>query len=87
MRFVRRGRASKPKSDLDSDADSNYEEVASDLDNEDELREWLSSTQVKGKGVLPGEVLVKKFLPPGTVADLYEHYKATQSMLGGYAVS
>ena len=61
--------------------------MASDLDNEDELREWLSSTQVKGKGVLPGEVLVKKFLPPGTVADLYEHYKATQSMLGGYAVS
>lgn len=86
-RFIRRGRASRRKSDMDSDGDSNFEEVASDLENEDELREWLSSTQLKTQGLIPGEVLIRKYLPPGTVADLYNHYKATQLMLGGCAVS
>ncbi|CAK9030749.1 unnamed protein product [Durusdinium trenchii] len=51
------------------------------------LREWLSSCDLKTKNLLPGEVLVRKFLPPGIVADLFEHYQATQSLLGGYAVS
>ena len=75
------------KKDLDDGEDSNYEEIASDLDNEDELREWLSTLSHNTHGLIPGESLVRKFLPPGTIADLYEHYKSTQALLGGYAVS
>ena len=86
VRFIRRGRASVRKMDLDDDNASDFEEIASEVE-EGELKEWLSSTQFKTKGLIPGETLIRKFLPPGTIADLYEHYKATQELLGGYAVS
>ena len=72
---------------MDDDGNSDFEEIASDLENEDELREWLSSTHVKTKGLIPGEALVRKYMPPGTIADLYEHYKSTQQLLGNHAVS
>lgn len=87
LRFVHRGRASRPKPVLDDDAPSDFEELASDLENEEELKGWLSSVHLKSRGLIPGETLVRKFLPPGTVMDLYEHYKATQSLLGGHCVS
>ena len=86
VRFIRRGRASVRKKDLDDDNPSDFEEIASEVE-EDELREWLSSAHIKTKGLIPGETLIRKFLPPGTITDLYEHYKATQELLGGYAVS
>ena len=86
-RFIRRGRASqKKKSDLDSDGDSGSEEVASDVENVEEMREWLSTTSAKST-LLPNQVLVRKFLPPGNVMELFEEYKATQQMLGGKPVS
>ncbi|CAK9073825.1 unnamed protein product [Durusdinium trenchii] len=85
--FIRRGRASqKKKSDLDSDGDSGSEEVASDVENVEEMREWLSTTSAKST-LLPNQVLVRKFLPPGNVMELFEEYKATQQMLGGKPVS
>ena len=87
LRFVRRGRASVRKPDLDADVDSDFEELASDCENEDELRQWLSTSSFKSCGILPGETLIRKYLPPGTVMDLYEQYKATQSLLGAHAVS
>ena len=86
-RFVRRGRAARKKADLDDPEASDYEEVASDVENIDELREWLSLQSFSNRGLVPHEKLVRKFLPPGTVHDLYEHYRATQSMLGCHCVS
>lgn len=85
-RFIRRGRAARPKRDLDSDADSDWEQVASDVENTDELREWLSREAAKSP-FLPNQEVVRKFLPPGNVMSLFEEYKATQQMLGGQHVS
>ena len=89
-RFIRRGRACKPKAPTDLDDDTAYSEfeISSDIDNTDELGEWLS-TRSTGHltHILPGQSLIRKYLPPGTVADLYEHYKSSQQMLGQYAAS
>ena len=70
------------KQDLDGDGDSGADEVGSDIENVDELRGWLSSNSAKSP-FLPNQILVRKFLPPGNVMELYEEYKATQQMLGG----
>ena len=86
FRFVRRGRASHRKRDLDDDGMSDWEEIASDLENKDELRQWLSTQSCKTT-LLPHNQLVRKYLPPGTVMDLFEHYKSTQKLLGCHAVS
>jgi hypothetical protein len=74
------------KQDLDGDGDSGADEVGSDIENVDELRGWLSSNSAKSP-FLPKQILVRKFLPPGNVMELYEEYKATQQMLGGHHVS
>lgn len=73
-RFVRRGRASKGQPQRDLDVDSSPEELLSDVEVE-ELGEWLS-TRAQGPvaALLPQQQLVRKFLAPGTVMDLYEHY-------------
>eukprot|EP00438_Fugacium_kawagutii_P005032 Skav221086 [mRNA] locus=scaffold1024:4510:7362:+ [translate_table: standard] len=84
--FVRRGRASKRKQDLDDNSPSDWEEIGSDLENSEELREWLTTQNCKTT-LLPHNQLVRKYLPPGTVMDLYEHYKSTQAMLGCHCVS
>ena len=73
--------------DLDDDGNSDFEEIASDIENTSELKEWLSTQSFTTGRLLPQESLVKKFLPPGTIMDLFEHYKATQSLLGGPSVS
>ena len=70
----------------DDDRDSNYEEVESDVDIE-ELSTWLNTNHSVQSGLLPREQLVRKYLPPVTVQDLYEHYKSTQSMLCAGSVS
>ena len=69
---------------MDDDAqDGEFEEINSDIENTDELQEWLS-TKPTGHmtHILPQQTLIRKYLPPGTVSDLYEHYKSTQQMLG-----
>lgn len=72
---------------MDSDGgDSGSEEIASDTENVEEMREWMSTTAAKSSFV-PNQVLVRKYLPPGNVMELYEEYKATQDMLGGKPVS
>lgn len=86
-RFIRRGRALSRKKDLDDDGPSDFEEIASDVEQTDDLRAWLSTRSFTTARLVPGESLVRKFLPPGTINDLYEHYRATQSMLGGPTVS
>ena len=85
-RFVRRGRASIKKKDLDDDLPSDWEEIDSDVDNKEELREWLSTQNCK-TNLLPHQKMIRKYLAPGTVMDLFEHYKTTQSMLGSQSVS
>lgn len=90
-RFIRRGRASKQQATLDLDDDSRnagYEEIDSDIDNIDELKEWMA-TQPQGHltQLLPGQTMVRKYLASGTVMDLYQHYQSTQKMLGGYVAS
>lgn len=85
-RFIRRGRASRQKTDLDSDGPSDWEEIASDIENTDEIRDWMSQTAEQSP-FMPKQVLVRKYLPPGTVTSLYEEYKSTQQMLGGDYVS
>lgn len=71
---------------MDSDTPSDFEELDSDCDNVDELRGWLSTQRHCTGGLLPHESLVRKFLPPGNVMELFEHYKSTQQLLGGYSV-
>ena len=87
LRFFRRGRASKPKPDLDDEAPSDFEEMDSDVENVDELRGWLSTQGCKTLNLLPKEPLIRKYLPPGNVMELFEHYKSTQKLLGGHCVA
>lgn len=74
---------------MDDDArDAGFEEIDSDIENTDELAEWLSTSPTGHiTHILPGQSMVRKYLPPGTVTDLYEHYKSTQKMLGCYCAS
>jgi len=75
---------------LDDDAreSGNYDEIGSDIENVDELCEWMSTKPTGHQTqILPGQTLVRKYLPPGTVNDLYEHYKSTQKLLGGHMSS
>ena len=90
LRFIRRGRASRGRATLDLDDDdraSDFEELNSDVEVDD-LREWLE-TKPSGhtSQILPGQVMVKKYLPPGNVAELYEYYKSSQKLAGQHAVS
>ena len=86
-RFIRRGRAARQKRDLDSDAPSDWEEVASDIEDTDELRGWMSQQAAQNNPFVPNQILIRKFLPPGNVMSLYEEYKSTQQMLGAHYVS
>lgn len=82
-RFVRRGRAASGE---DSDLDI---EVGSEAPLED-LKDWLDRPGQGGslwQCVEPSSRKMCKYLPPGTVADLYEHYQATRQLFGAAAVS
>ena len=70
----------------DDDRDSGFEEVGSDIDP-DEMAEWLNNNQSISTGLLPKEIKVRKYLSPGTVRDLDEHYQSTQALLGSPSVS
>ena len=69
------------------DPDSEFEEIGSGMEDSDDLRQWLSTKEVNMRGLLPGEALVRKWLPPGTVTDLFEHYRSTQQLMGCQSVS
>ena len=90
MRFVRKGRASRLQSKLDfddEDRQSDEEEITSGPEDA-ELKEWLSTRPDAHKSLLlPGEQMVRKYLAPGTVNDLYEMYRATQKLLASPSVS
>ena len=77
MRFVRRGGPSDSDFEIDSDCEV------------EEIRDFLDAP---GKGAMwdllqPGEKKLTKYLDPGTIADLFQHYVATRQMLGAEAVS
>lgn len=80
-RFVRTGRSA-------GQDDSDFDEKADQVDIE-ELKDWLDRPG-KGPGwqlLDPSEKKVCKYLPPGTVSDLYEHYQATRHLFGAAVVS
>lgn len=81
LRFLRRGRAATAD-DPDFDVDSDYCDV-------EDMRDWLDAP---GKGpmwdiIQPGDKKITKWLPPGTVSDLFEHYSASRQLFGAESVS
>lgn len=87
-KFVRRGRA-KPKKKVDSDSDDSGG-VVSDPDCDDgQLLEWLDrSTDTElHNAVLNTGAMVKRWLPPGNLSELYDHYQVVQSLLDVKAAS
>lgn len=87
-KFVRR-RKKKGKRVAESDS-SDLEVASGDEDGGDEaLLEWLdrgSNTAVHNACVNAG-TLVKRWMPPGNLAELYDHYQVVQSLLGCPAAS
>eukprot|EP00435_Cladocopium_sp_Y103_P062758 s204_g24.t1 len=78
-RFIRRGRSSgQEDTDFDLDSDCDVEELKDFLDTPKSAMWDVIQT---------GEKKVTKFLDPGTVADLYQHYVATRQLFGASAVS
>lgn len=80
-RFVRRGRAAKaddPDFDLASDVDDS--ELASWLEKPGRSMAWqvLQSTNHKK---------LTKYLPPGNLMELYQHYAATRQLLAAKVLS
>ena len=82
FRFVRRGRAAK-RDDPDFD-------IVSDVDDA-ELVTWLEKPGLGTALQLiqqPGdEKKMAKYLPPGTVSDLFHHYEAARQLIGAKSVS
>ena len=81
LRFLRRGRAATAD-DPDFDVDSDFCDV-------EDMRDWLDAP---GKGpmwdiIQPGDKKITKWLPPGTVSDLFEHYSASRQLFGAECVS
>ena len=84
---MRRGKASRKREDLDDEEGSDYEHLRSDVEDE-VLGDWLLTTQPsQAKVLIPGHSMVKKYLPPGTLRDLFHHYEAAQAMMGAKAAS
>ena len=81
FRFVRRGRAAR-KDDEDFD-------IGSDVDDA-ELASWLEKpgTSTSWKLVdTEGKKKMTKYLPPGNLQELYQHYAASRELLGVKAAS
>lgn len=81
VRFVRRGRAAA--------SDDPEWDLESDCQDQEDLRDFLDKP---GTGAIwasfqPEEKKLTKFLPPGTVHDLYTHNTSTRSLFGAVAVS
>ena len=82
FRFVRRGRAAK-KDDADFD-------IVSDVDDA-ELVTWLEKPGLGTALQLiqqPGDdKKMAKYLPPGSISDLFHHYQAARTLTGAKSVS
>ena len=82
VRFVRRGRAATSK---DDDI-----EIASDCEA-GELRDWLDRSMMPASlwnTVRPDcNNMVRKYLPPGNVMELFQEYQAARCLLGSSSVS
>lgn len=92
-KFIRRGRAKKrpmqSKSLTFDDDSSNSDCVVSCDDDDSDLLEWLdrSTDTALHNACLNSKSLVKRWLPPGNLAELYDHYQISQSMIGGQTAS
>ena len=90
-KFVRRGRA-KVKKKIGNDTDSESGGVVScpdGADSDDELREWLdrsTNTEVHN-AVLNAGAMAKRWLPPGNLSELFDHYQVVQALLEVKAAS
>ena len=88
-KFIRRGRAKKRpmqrKSITFDDDDSNSDYVASCDDDDSDLLQWLdrSTDTALHNTFLNNQSLVKRWLPPGNLAELFDHYQVSQAMIGG----
>ena len=91
--FVRKGRARrrvrtshghKGWQDDGGSSDSSFFEAEGEEDDEADLFAWLDKATdgPLQNMVLNSKNLVKRFLPPGNVSELYDHYQVVQSMLG-----
>ena len=72
------------------DDDSDNDSVPSLVEDDDEdLKHWLNkpSDSSAFNTLLNTTGLVRRYLDPGNVASLYDHYKAVQDMLKCRAVS
>lgn len=81
FRFLRRGRAAS--------ADDPSFDVSGDEGDVEDLRDWLDDAS-KGpvwEAFQPGSKKITKFLPPGTVMDLFTEYQATRQLFGDTSVS
>ena len=78
-RFIRRGQAA---SQDDESFDVEGDEV-------EDLKDWLDhpGRGVAWQSVAPESKRLAKYLPPGTVRDLYEHYQSTRQLFGATTVS
>ena len=82
-KFVRRKKF-KSKETKGLDSDSSDGEIASELEDDDhELIEWLdrSSDTAVHNSCLNASTLVKRWMPPGNLSELYDHYQVVQSLL------
>jgi len=89
-KFVRRGRAKKQSKTKDKNDDSSDDwEVHSCEDDDADLREWLekSSDTAVHNACVNNATLAKRWLPPGNLAEMYDHYQVVQSMLDAHAAS
>lgn len=85
FRFLRRGRAAKSD---DPDFDDEYD-IVSDVDDS-ELVSWLEKPGQSSAFQLVNpsdDKKMTKFLPPGNVMQLYQHYSSTCRLLGVKLVS
>ncbi|CAJ1450988.1 unnamed protein product, partial [Effrenium voratum] len=86
-RFIKRGQ--DRIRDLDSDSEPDQDGAFNSEDEDNELKAWLDkpSSGLVFNTVVNKEHLVRRYLPPGNLAELFEHYQALQSLLGARSVS
>ena len=93
-KFVRRGGAKKRivKASLGgtmSDESDSFAISSGGEDSDSELLAWLDrgTDSTVHHGTLGSSKLVKRWLPPGNLAELYDHYSVTQSMASSTVAS
>ena len=83
-RFVRRGRADLRRrgrqEETEDELSDRDQEISSDIENLDELAEWIEKPDAPI--LVASSRKVRKYLPPGNLAELFQHYRAAQTLLG-----